>query len=58
MIIWEREKQCRNCYNECGYDEAREILEDGTILYNHIYDCALGNCCGTDLECVEYTEDK
>lgn len=58
MILWEREKQCENCWHECGYEEAEEICEDGTILYRHLYDCNLGNTCSTDLECPEFTEEE
>lgn len=58
MILFDREKQCRDCENECGWDEARERLEDGTLLYNHFYDCKLGNCCSTDTDCLDYKEVK
>ena len=54
----EREKQCRFCCNECGYDEPREKLEDGTVLYEHVYDCILGYDCSVDSYCSDYTEEK
>ena len=44
--------------NECGYDEPREVLEDGTVLYEHIYECNLGHECSIDLDCFDYTEEK
>lgn len=55
MNIFERENQCENCYNECGWDEACEVLEDGTILYEHHYECRLGNECGVDKACYDCT---
>ena len=58
MIFFEREKQCRFCCNECGYDEPREVLEDGTVLYEHIYECNLGHECSIDLDCFDYVEEK
>lgn len=58
MIIWEREKQCRNCWHECGWDDAKELREDGSILYEHEYDCNLGNECHTDIECPEFKEEE
>ena len=57
MEFFEREKQCKNCYNECGWEEAKELLEDGTILYEHCYDCKLGNTCATDIICYDCVED-
>ena len=58
MIFFDREKQCKNCYHECGWDEAVEKCEDGTILYEHFFECKLGNQCETDLHCGEFTEDN
>lgn len=58
MVFFERENQCRNCYNECGWDEAKEILEDGTVLYEHYYECKLGNECSIDKVCYDCLEDK
>lgn len=57
MILWEREKQCQNCYYEYGYDEAQEILADGTVLYEHRFDCRIGNKCESDIECPDYIDD-
>lgn len=58
MIFFERENQCSGCCNECGWEEAREILEDGTILYEHCFDCKLGNECSTDRTCLECVAEK
>ena len=56
MIIWERERQCQLCIHECGYEEAKEALEDGTILYEHEFDCELANKCSSDLTCNDFVE--
>ena len=56
MIIWEREKQCDSCYHECGYNDPVG-LEDEEIMYEHVYDCSLGNDCSTDMFCLEFKED-
>lgn len=57
MIFFEREKQCQNCCHECGWDEAQEQLKDGTIVYEHCFDCKLGNKCDSDVECSEFAEE-
>lgn len=56
MIIWERERQCQLCIHECGCEEAKEALEDGTILYEHEFDCELANKCSSDLTCDDFVE--
>ena len=58
MIFFERERQCQSCYHECGWDEAQEQLTDGTVVYEHYFDCRIGNNCRTDMECPEFTEDE
>ena len=58
MILWEREHQCKNCFHECGWDEAKEMSEDGTIFYEHEFDCRLCNRCETDLNCQDFAEDE
>ena len=57
MIFFEREKQCQRCYHECGWDEVQERLEDGTVVYEHCFDCKLGNKCDSDVECSEFVEE-
>lgn len=58
MIIWGREEQCKDCAFECGCDEPRELLEDGTILYEHEFDCKLLNNCSSDFKCTDFAEIK
>ena len=58
MIIWERQKQCANCFHECGCEEATEIDENGHIFYEKEYECKLGNECDTDISCTDFAEDE
>ena len=57
MFIWEREKQCKNCFHECGYDEATGVDEEGHVFYSKEFECKLGNPCDTDLSCPDFTEE-
>ena len=58
MIIWERENQCKNCFHECGCEEAKGIDLNGHISYEKEFECALGNACDTDLYCNDFAEDE
>lgn len=57
MIVWEREKQCTNCFHECGCEEIRGISSEGQELYEKEFECKLGNACDTDLVCPDFTEE-
>ena len=58
MIIWEREKLCSKCCHECGWEEPKELLEDGTTLYEYEFDCEMGNDCSSDLVCGDFVEEE
>ena len=58
MIIWDRQQQCKNCFHECGWDEAREMDEFGHVFYEKEFECALGNACDTDSICQDFAEDE
>jgi hypothetical protein len=57
MVIWDREKQCQTCIHNCGWEEPKECLEDGKILYEFEFDCEMGNACESDIVCGDYVED-
>jgi hypothetical protein len=56
MVIWDREKQCQTCIHNCGWEEPKECLEDGKILYEFEFDCEMGNACESDIACGDYVE--
>lgn len=58
MNLWGRWEQCRNCYKECGWDEPNGVEEDGETIWEHFYECSLGENCDTDFHCDKYVEDK
>ena len=55
MILWSRWEQCKNCYNECGWDEPVGLEEE--LIMEHIYECKKGEVCDSDFKCDKFVDE-
>lgn len=50
--LWSRWAQCENCPFECGHDDPEFYEEEEEmIVYQHAFECGIGERCDTDEEC-------
>lgn len=57
MLLWKREKQCKNCIHEGGCNVVVGGCEDGSLIYEYEFSCTKGNKTDCDIECLEFCED-
>ena len=54
MILWEREKQCKECVHEDGCNVVVGGEADGSLIYEYEYYCLEGNDHKSDKECCNF----
>jgi hypothetical protein len=56
MILWEREKQCKECKHEGGCNIVVGTEKDGSLIYEYEFSCLEGNETNCDRECYDFSK--